>query len=169
MLMICTPPGERSNHDNFCALYSQYLLHERQLARVRHLLTKISVSCSQKNRYRSKVIRREHFSSMKKSWEDTKANIWHAQSKSFNTLQACPWETQPQREWITFIIMLQKGLQWKGYIKANKLWYRSVFYTAIIPLELCGLIRKYNITLEIVLTQCFFSLPLICEKSQEVW
>lgn len=30
------------------------------------------------------------------------------------------------------------------------------FYIAIILLELCGLIRTYKITLEIILTQCIF-------------
>lgn len=30
------------------------------------------------------------------------------------------------------------------------------FYIAVILLELCGFIRKYNITLEITLTQCLF-------------
>lgn len=32
----------------------------------------------------------------------------------------------------------------------------TYFYVAIILLELCGFITKYNIILEIILNQCFF-------------
>lgn len=81
------------------------VLHEPQLARVRHLPTKISVSCLQKSRTQGKVIRREHCSSMK-NLKRCQSKYLACSNKIVQYITGLPIRDVASRGWIAFIIML---------------------------------------------------------------